>query len=125
MLKMKTNLFAGDKKIGKSLLSGPENRFKYWAVPKIPHFIETYHLTLLTLLWSIINVVLGFYAKNNVSLLWLVSAMIVLQYITDLFDGELGRQRDTGLIINTYRIQKKLWIVDMSLKTQDLQRKKH
>jgi len=24
--------------------------------------------------------------------------MILLQYLTDLFDGELGRQRDTGLI---------------------------
>ena len=66
MLKMKTNLFADDKKIGKSLLSGPENRFKYWAVPKILHFVETCHLTMLTLLWSIINMVLGLYAKNNV-----------------------------------------------------------
>ena len=31
-------------------------------------------------------------------ILWLVSLMILLQYLTDLFDGELGRQRDTGLI---------------------------
>jgi phosphatidylglycerophosphate synthase len=90
--------FGGDKKFGKSILSSPENKFKYWAVPKIPKKIETYHLTLMTLVWSIINVVIGFYASGNLSFLWLVSLMIVFQYITDLFDGELGRQRDTGLI---------------------------
>jgi phosphatidylglycerophosphate synthase len=49
-------------------------------------------------LWSIGNVILAFYAKNNHAILWLVSLLILLQYLTDLFDGELGRQRDTGLI---------------------------
>lgn len=90
--------FGGDKKVGSSLLSGPENRLKNWAVPKIPPAIETYHLTLTTLIWSLINVVLAFFAPGNLSLLWLVSLMIVFQYLTDLFDGELGRQRDTGLV---------------------------
>lgn len=94
----KTVTFAGDKKIGKSLLTNAENNLKHWAVPKIPKYIETYHLTLMTVLWSIGIVVLAFYAKNNHSILWLVSLLILLQYITDLFDGELGRQRDTGLI---------------------------
>lgn len=90
--------FGGDKKVGKSFLSSPENRLKYWAVPKIPVGIETYHLTYTTLLWSLVNVISGFYAKGNLQVLWLVSLMIVFQYITDLFDGEVGRQRDTGLI---------------------------
>lgn len=90
--------FAGDKKVGASILSRPENAFKYWAVPKIPRGIETYHLTMLTLLWSALNVVLGFYARDNLAFLWAVSLMILLQYISDLFDGELGRQRNTGLI---------------------------
>jgi phosphatidylglycerophosphate synthase len=90
--------FGGDKKVGHSLLSGPENRLKAWAVPRIPAGIETYHLTLTTLVWSICNVVLGFYARQNLKVLWLVSLMIVLQYLTDLFDGELGRRRETGLI---------------------------
>lgn len=95
---MQNTQFGGDKKVGKSLLGNLENRFKYWAIPKIPSFMETYHLTLMTLLWSVINAVLGFFAKNNLSVLWFVSLMIVFQYLTDLFDGELGRQRDTGLI---------------------------
>ncbi|NNG02253.1 MAG: CDP-alcohol phosphatidyltransferase family protein [Desulfobacteraceae bacterium] len=90
--------FGGDKKIGTSLLSGPENRLKNWAVPKIPAGIETWHLTLMTLVWSIVNVFLGFWAGQHLSVLWLVSLMIVLQYLTDLFDGELGRQRNTGLV---------------------------
>ncbi len=90
--------FGGAKKVGRSLLSNPENSFKNWAVPKIPDGIETYHLTLTTLLWSIANVILGFYAKDNFEILWYVSLMIVLQYLTDLFDGEVGRQRNTGLI---------------------------
>ncbi len=90
--------FGGDKKVGKSILSVPENRLKFWIVPKIPCSIETYHLTLMTLLWSIINIFLGFQARNNLSVLWFVSLMIVLQYLTDLFDGEVGRQRNTGLI---------------------------
>jgi phosphatidylglycerophosphate synthase len=94
----KSVAFAGDKKIGKSLLTNVENKLKYWSVPKIPKHIETYHLTLMTLLWSIGNVILAFYARNNHYFLWLVSILIFLQYLTDLFDGELGRQRDTGLI---------------------------
>lgn len=90
--------FDGDKKVGASILSPWENRFKHWAVPKIPSFIETYHLTLTTLVWSGLNILLGFLVKKDVSYLWLVSLMIALQYATDLFDGELGRQRDTGLV---------------------------
>jgi len=96
--KMADKQFGGDKKVGKSLLSNPERRLKAWVVPKLPSFIETHHLTMMTLVWSLINVILGFFAKDNLSILWLVSLMIVLQYLTDLFDGELGRQRDTGLI---------------------------
>jgi phosphatidylglycerophosphate synthase len=90
--------FGGDKKVGKSLLSGPETRLKRWIVRRIPKQIETYHLTIVTLLWSAVNVFTAFYAKNNLALLWVVSLMIVLQYLTDLLDGELGRHRDTGLV---------------------------
>lgn len=93
-----TTEFGGDKKVGTSLLSRPENKLKGWVVPKIPQSIETYHLTMATLLWSVINVVVAVYARNNLSLLWVVSLMICLQYLTDLLDGELGRQRDTGLV---------------------------
>ena len=90
--------FGGDKKASESILMKAENQFKRWAVPKIPLSIETYHLTILTILWATINVGLGFLAQINLNALWGVSLMIVLQYLSDLFDGELGRQRNTGLI---------------------------
>jgi len=90
--------FGGDKKVGSSLLTGLENKFKHALIPRIPQTVETYHLTMLTLLWSAINVMIAFYARNTPGLLWGVSSMIVLQYVTDLLDGELGRQRKTGLV---------------------------
>jgi len=95
---MSKDEFGGDKKAGESLLTRTENRFKHWAVPKIPKSVETYHLTLLTVLWSAANVALGFLAQVDLRALWGVSLMIALQYVSDLFDGELGRQRNTGLI---------------------------
>jgi len=90
--------FGGDKKVGKSLLSRPENMLKYWIVPKIPQAVETYHLTMATLLWSAVNGIAAFFVRDNLALLWVASLMIIFQYLTDLFDGELGRQRDTGLV---------------------------
>lgn len=95
---MSKTRFAGDKKVGRSLLSRPETALKNWVVPRIPKGIETYHLTLMTLVWIGFNVYFGFKAKEDLSALWFVSLMIVLQYLTDLFDGEVGRQRNTGLI---------------------------
>ncbi len=93
-----TTRFAGDKKVGKSLLSRPEKMLKELLIPYVPNWIETYHLTLATIIWSLINVVSAFFIAENITLIWLVSLMIVLQYLTDLLDGELGRQRETGLI---------------------------
>lgn len=95
---MGTQEFGGDKKVGASLLSTPENHFKTWAVNRLPLWLRTDHLTLLTLLWSVINITIAFFVRQRLELLWVVSLMILLQYISDLLDGELGRQRDTGLI---------------------------
>lgn len=95
---MPTTHFAGDKKVGTSLLHIPEIKLRSWLVPLVPSFIETYHLTLLTVVWIAVNIVTAFYIANNHAYLWIVSLMIALQYITDLLDGEVGRQRATGLI---------------------------
>ncbi len=90
--------FQGDKKFGKSILYDIEIPFRDWLVPKVPRWLEGYHLTLTTILWSILIVVFSFLAKHNIHWLWLVSLMIFLQYITDLLDGAVGRARDTGLV---------------------------
>jgi phosphatidylglycerophosphate synthase len=90
--------FAGDKKVGQSILHGPEQRLVAWGTPKIPRRIETWHLTMMTVPWSMGAVLFGYLAQWNIHWLWGTSAMIILQYLTDLFDGAVGRLRGTGLI---------------------------
>ena len=92
------NQFAGDKKVGESILTPVERRLKDWLVPKIPESIETYHLTMTTVLWSLGAVLFGYLASYNRQWVWMISIMIILQYLTDLADGEVGRRRDTGLV---------------------------
>lgn len=90
--------FKGDTKTGQSLLHAPEQRLKNLLLPHVPRRVETYHLTLTTLLWSALIPCFSFLARANAHWLWAVSLMIVLQYVTDLLDGAIGRQRDTGLV---------------------------
>ena len=91
-------VFQGDKKFGRSLLANQEGLLKQWLLPKVPSWLETYHLTTTTVLWSILVLLFSFLARHNVHWMWLTSLMIVMQYVTDLLDGAIGRQRDTGLI---------------------------
>lgn len=91
--------FAGDKKAGLSLLGDLEKRLVQKYVSKIPKPIETYHLTLTTLIWSGLIVLFSYLAaKINIHFMWGVSIMIICQYFSDLFDGAVGRFRNTGLI---------------------------
>lgn len=90
--------FAGDKKKGESILAPLEKKFVKKNVSKVPASIETYHLTVTTIIWSGIIILSGYLAKGNMHWLWLSSIMIVFQYLTDLFDGAVGRYRNTGLI---------------------------
>lgn len=93
-----TEQFSGDKKVGSSYLTEIELRLKNYLVPLVPEGIETYHLTFCTILWSVLNLIFAFFLRYSISWLWMVSLMIVFQYITDLLDGELGRRRQTGLV---------------------------
>ncbi|MFC1468132.1 CDP-alcohol phosphatidyltransferase family protein [Verrucomicrobiota bacterium] len=90
--------FNGDKKVGASLLVNAENKLKAWLLPKVPKRVETYHLTLSSLVWSGLIIVFSFLARFSIHWLWAVSLMIFMQYITDLLDGAVGRDRNTGLI---------------------------
>ncbi|MBW2997571.1 CDP-alcohol phosphatidyltransferase family protein, partial [Candidatus Woesearchaeota archaeon] len=83
---------------GKSLLWNAETKLKNWLVPCVPKSVETYHLTMTTVLWSIGVIIFCFLATYDIIWLWGSSAMIFFQYITDLLDGEIGRRRNTGLI---------------------------
>ncbi|MFH1425925.1 MAG: CDP-alcohol phosphatidyltransferase family protein [Candidatus Kerfeldbacteria bacterium] len=90
--------FAGDKKVGKNFLYGFEHYLVDKFTAKWPSWIQTYHLTWMTVLWSAGIVFFGYLAQDNINWLWGSSAMIVLQYISDLFDGSVGRMRNTGLV---------------------------
>lgn len=91
--------FAGDKKIGKPLFHTWEQKFITATVPKIPSWIQSYHLTLSTLVWSFFIIIFGYLAaKYSVHWLWGTNIMIIFQYITDSLDGSLGRHRKMGLV---------------------------
>ena len=90
--------FAGAGKVGESLFAPWERRFVARYVGRVPPWLETYHLTLLTIVWSLLILFFGWLAQRNIQWLWMVSLMIVLQYVTDLFDGAVGRYRNTGLV---------------------------
>lgn len=92
--------FAGDKKFGKASLLGPlERKAIDWIVPKLPKWMTSKMLTLSTIIWNG-GIILGGLLAEHVSInyLWLVSAMILMQYITDSLDGSLGKYRGEGLV---------------------------
>ncbi|MBD3238441.1 MAG: hypothetical protein GF332_02270 [Candidatus Moranbacteria bacterium] len=96
---MKKGKFTGDKKVGGSFLYDLEIKTVNKTLPYIPRWIETYHLTYSTIIWSLLIILSGYLSnKYGMNWLWLSSIMIVLQYLTDLYDGKLGRYRNTGLV---------------------------
>lgn len=96
--KMENRAFGGDKKLPmNSLLARHEKRFIEGNVQRFPNWIEGYHLTLTTILWSAGLIVFGWLAKSSHHWLWGSSLMLFLQWFTDCFDGALGRHRDTGI----------------------------
>ena len=95
---MPTEAFRGDKKAGQSLLGPVERRFIDFLTPRFPRFVEGWHLTLVTLVWSALTIVFGWLAADDDAWLWAMSAVVVGQWFTDSFDGSLGKHRKRGLI---------------------------
>lgn len=95
---MKHKEFQGDKKLPITSLTGSlERRLIAATIHTIPRWIEGYHLTLMTILWSAGLIAFGYLAQWNRHWLWCSSLMIFLQWFTDSYDGALGRLRDTGI----------------------------
>lgn len=95
---IETHDFRGAHKINTSFLSPLERRLAPLVIPRIPTWLETQHLTMLTVVWSFMILVFSFLAARNISWLWMVSLMIVLQWVTDHYDGKIGKYRNTGLV---------------------------
>jgi len=90
--------FAGHKKTGESILHALEQKLVKWGTPKIPKCLETWTLTYMTIFWSIGVIVFGYLSKTNIHWLWGTTLMVICQYLSDLFDGAVGRYRNTGLV---------------------------
>jgi len=95
---IETTEFAGAHKSNSSFLAPLERRLAPKVIPRIPGWLETYHLTMLTVVWSLLILLFSFLAARNLRWLWLVSVMIVLQWVTDHYDGKVGKYRNTGLV---------------------------
>ncbi|HZI19331.1 MAG TPA: CDP-alcohol phosphatidyltransferase family protein [Pyrinomonadaceae bacterium] len=90
--------FAGASKTGSSLLSPLERRMARHVLPRVPGWLGTHHLTMLTLAWSALAVLFGYLARGDRRWLWGTSLAVALQYLTDHFDGKVGKMRGTGLV---------------------------
>jgi archaetidylinositol phosphate synthase len=93
-----TQQFAGATKSNTSFLTPFERRLAPRVLPRIPAWLETYHLTMLTLVWSSLILFFSYLAASDLRWLWGVSAMVALQYVTDHYDGKIGKYRGTGLV---------------------------
>lgn len=95
---IETHQFAGANKSNTSFLTPFERRLAVKVLPRIPSWLETYHLTMLTLVWSGFILFFSYLAARDLRWLWGVSAMVALQYVTDHYDGKIGKYRGTGLV---------------------------
>lgn len=95
---IETQQFPGAAKSNSSFLTPFERRLAVRVLPRIPSWLETYHLTMMTLVWSGFILFFSYLAASDLRWLWGVSAMIGLQYVTDHYDGKIGKYRGTGLV---------------------------
>jgi phosphatidylglycerophosphate synthase len=87
-----------DLKDSDSFLAPLERRVARWALQWVPSWLESHHLTLLTLIWSGLVLSAASPARHNPRWLWVVSLAIALQYATDAVDGKVGQIRNAGLM---------------------------
>src|SRR5258705_9854293 len=90
--------FPGAHKTNNSFLSPLERRLAPIVFPRIPKWLETPPLPMLTVVWSLGILLFSFLASRNIRWLWMVSVMITLQWVTDHYDGKVGKFRNTGLV---------------------------
>jgi phosphatidylglycerophosphate synthase len=95
---IETQRFAGATKTNTSFLTPLERRLAVRVLPRIPDWLQTYHLTMMTLVWSSMILLFSYLASRDLRWLWMVSLMVFMQYVTDHYDGKIGKYRNTGLV---------------------------
>src|SRR5216684_1942280 len=79
--------FAGARKTNTGWLVPLERCLAKFVLPRVPRWLETDHLMLVTSVWVIVMVAFSDLAARDLRWRWMANLMIVLQYFTDLFDG--------------------------------------
>ncbi len=80
------------------ILKKVENKFISFLLPRLPSYIKTNHLTLMTIFWSLGVIMSNYLASYHIGWLTLTSFLVICQLITDMLDGSLGRARNSGLV---------------------------
>src|SRR5215813_848225 len=89
--------FAGASKVNTSFLKPLERRLEPIVLPRIPAWLGTTHLTMLTIVWCLGILGFSYLGARDRRWMWAVSLMILCQYLSDYFDGKIGKYRQTGL----------------------------
>lgn len=93
----KSSTFAGAPETKNYYLFPIDSFIKQALLPFIPRFVQTNHVTLSMLAFALLNVILGLWMQERTQFLFLFALSITITHILDLLDGELGRQRHSGL----------------------------
>ena len=92
------NTYADKKKVGTTLTHRPERALVALVMPYMPLWLKTYHLTLATIPMSLLIIAFSYLGRGNIHWLWIVSLLIATQWLTDLFDGAVGRAHNEGFV---------------------------
>lgn len=94
-------LHLSQSKHDQSYLGKQEKAMLDFLLPRVPSWLQTYHLTLMTIVRSGLAVLSGYlaHAMGNNHRLRLLFVVMILQYFSDLLDGSVGRLRNTGLVL--------------------------
>ena len=98
MKRIKSSAYDGNHNKIESILAPINHEIVEQNVKHVPSWIETYHLTSLTLIWTVVVIIGGVLSRFSLLAVWICLLALVGHIITDAFDGALGRYRQTGLV---------------------------
>ncbi len=91
---MTTTTFRNANRVQQSILAGVEKKSLIWMAERMPSFVNSDHLSILGLTSMMIAGAGYWLAAENIQWLWMVNAMIVLNWFGDSLDGTLARVRN-------------------------------
>jgi phosphatidylglycerophosphate synthase len=82
----------------KYLLIDVDGWIRDYFVKRLPKWATTELLTLSTLACCATVIIIGLLAETSYKLILLISIIVLIQHITDVLDGAVGRYRKSGLV---------------------------